>query len=123
MKDTRLKRSQCEHIAGDAHSLKVHSLTHAVVASKHRCDKCPKSYNTKGHLNQHKKEHMGRASPCPHCGKTLYSKVVSFLISSHVGLCMVDLLQKGSSVMCAAESTLDRLSSAIMRRRNTSLKL
>ena len=66
----RFKCSQCEHVVGDAHSLKVHSLMHAAVTSKHRCNQCPKSYNTKGHLNQHKKEHMGRAGPCHHCGKT-----------------------------------------------------
>ena len=39
-----------------------------------RCDQCPRLFNTVGHLNQHKVEHMGKAGPCPHCQKTFAQK-------------------------------------------------
>ena len=70
MKNSRFKCSKCDHVAWDANSLRVHALTNEEAAKKHRCDQCPKSYNTKGLLNQHKKEHQGRAGPCPSCHKT-----------------------------------------------------
>ena len=75
MKDTRFKCSKCNNVAGNPHSLRVHALTHEEAAKKHRCDQCPKSYNTKGHLNQHKKEHQGRAGSCPHCHKTFVQQI------------------------------------------------
>ena len=84
MKDTRFKCSKCDHVAGDAHSLRVHALTHEKAAKKHRCDHCPKSYNIKGHLNQHKKEHQGRAGPCPHCHRTFAQQSGSHLKACHI---------------------------------------
>ena len=86
MKDSRFKCSKCDHIARDAHSLRVHALTHEEAAKKHRCDQCPKSYYTKGHLNQHKKEHQGRAGPCPHCHKT-FMQQSGFV--SHLKACRI----------------------------------
>lgn len=86
MKDTRFKYSKCDHVAGDAHSLKVHDLTHDAAAKKHRCDQSPKSYNTKGHLNQHKKEHQGTTGPCPHCHKT-FMQQSGFV--SHLNTCCI----------------------------------
>ena len=86
MKDSRFKCNKCEFIAGDVHSLKVHALMHEKAAKKHWCDQCPKSYNTKGHLIQHKKEHMGTAGPCPHCHKTFaqQSGLVFHLKGCHI---------------------------------------
>ena len=42
--------------------------------SKFHCDQCPCSYNTKGHLKQHQREHQGRFRPCPHCWATFAQK-------------------------------------------------
>ena len=44
MKNSRRKCSKCDHVAGDAHSLRVHALTHEEAAKKHRCDQCPKQH-------------------------------------------------------------------------------
>ena len=73
LKDPTMQCSQCNFTAGDKYGLRVHMATHQ-PASRFHCNQCLHSYNTKGHLNQHQKEHQGRFGPCPHCRATFAQK-------------------------------------------------
>ena len=74
IQDPQFKCPKCDHIASDKYSLRIHEKSHLPPEERHRCDQCPRSFNTVGHLNQHKAEHRGKAGPCPHCQKTFAQK-------------------------------------------------
>ena len=68
---------QGQHSGGDAYSLKLHQRTHDPEGKKFSCTwpHCGRSYGSKGHLNQHYKQHQqGRTPPCPYCGETFSCK-------------------------------------------------
>ena len=73
MSNPALQCSHCDFTEGDNYGLRMHMATHQ-PASKFQCDQCPRSYNTKGHLKQHRMEHQGRFRPCPHCQATFAQK-------------------------------------------------
>ena len=77
MDTSHLKCHRCDYSAGDSYSLRLHARTHDPEGRKFECDwaGCNRVYNTKGHLNEHRKLHVqGRSPPCPHCGKDFSGK-------------------------------------------------
>ena len=77
MEVTKFKCSKCDYSGGDAYSLKLHQRTHDPEGKKFSCTwpHCGRSYGSKGHLNQHYKQHQqGRTPPCPYCGETFSCK-------------------------------------------------
>ena len=118
MKDSRFKCSKCDHVAGDAHSLRTHALSHKEATKSTGVTSVQNPTTQRVISTSTKRSIRGGLVLASIFTKHLHSRVALFRTSKPATSCMGDKLPRSSNAMFAAKNTPDRQNCTAIKRIN-----